>query len=244
MRIFIDGSSSAYGLHDTAGGWAGRLQTTMNERIRLKTEPSIDPFTIPPHCDVINSAQRARTIRSVRKWLPTVVHAYNSSRNIGVFLFNAETFRPLGSLESVVPPDEFSEELKLLLDNCEACAVEPIFLGTQDFNPSRTQPYKGISTQGHFLREDKDRYNLIVEEVVAASQGLGAVYIDVPGYFRKKFPNKEEYYELLASDGVHFRDRGHELIHDDLLLPVVDDKLRIGDNQTTLVEFLKTAQYT
>lgn len=225
-RIFIDGSSAAYGLHDTAGGWSGRLKTTMNERIRLKTEPTIDARTIPPHADVLNSALRGRTLPEVRKWLPTIVNAHNSSKNIGVFMFNADIFRPQGSSEPQVSPERFSQEVEYLLEDCVHLSMQPIFLGSTDFNEARTRPYIGTKSRGEFRLSDKEYYNDLIQKGIATIAAANAIYLDIPGYFEERFPSKDEYHNLLAGDGLHLRNLGHQLIHDDLLLPTIDTILQ------------------
>lgn len=221
-RIFIDGSSAAYGLHDTAGGWSGRLKTTMNERIRLKTEPTIDVRTIPPHADVINSALRGRTLPEVRRWLPTIIDANNSSKNIGIFMFNADIFRPEGSSEPQVSPQKFSQEVESLLEDCVQLSIRPIFLGSTDFNEACTRPYIGTKSRGEFRLSDKEHYNDLIQKGIATIATTDAIYLDVPGYFAEKFPLKEDYHDLLAGDGLHFRNLGHQLIHDEILLPTID----------------------
>lgn len=65
-----------------------------------------------------------------------------------------------------------------------------------------------------------------MKESALGASSLGAVYVDVAEYFKKEFSSIDEYHALLAADGLHFRNQGHELIHDNLLLPVIDDILQ------------------
>ena len=157
-RIFIFGSSSAFGYHDTLGGWSGRLKQTMSNRILRGERPAPN---------VINLAAPARLLSSIiERDVPFAGQEPNTGTKLGLFLVGpADSRTRQGETTPIIPPDYFKALLGELGDVCMRYAIHPMFVGASPINDRQTTPFE--DTGDTFRNETIREYDAMVARFAA-----------------------------------------------------------------------------
>jgi hypothetical protein len=202
-RVFVGGSSTAYGDGDTLnGGWAGRLKTGL-----------------PARHELVNLAVRGQTLPLLCRRLPGQLngYAYPSSNggpevymppSVGVFMVGKMDAMqlPTPKESEFIPdycaprptPEAFRQALGELLAICSDLSVEPIFVDPGRVNEEQIKQSFGGNP---FVENERIAlYGDIVRETVKGY----APFVNVPGLGN----------EHISSDGIHPNESGHLLIHD------------------------------
>lgn len=208
-RILIYGSSTTYGLHDTQGGWAGRVKSRLQSRYLNHERPVADVF---------NLASASRLFSSILDCMDTDIKVYGDGRPVvAAFMLGATDSRILkNQTEPVVKVPDFKASLARLAEICTRQMVSPVFVGLTPINDSLTHPFMGGDVYDSNLRRE---YDAIVED---HAQAVGAPFVPV---WDRLVAEQAAGNEILVDwEGLHMNAAGHTIVCD-AAFPVIDATL-------------------
>lgn len=202
--IFIFGDSIAHSSWDPEGGWAGRLNRFLMERV-ISDE---DQYFV-----TYNLGISGNTSSDILKRFDQEVAPRLREERRYIFIFAVginDAARPNGG-EKRTETEEFEKNLKSLANAARKYSNEIIFIGLTPVIESRTAPLAGSPRKLFYRNADINAYNDRIRDM-AASESL--LFINVAEALGDSF-------EAVLDDGLHPNSGGHqrmfERIRDELL---------------------------
>ncbi len=195
--IFIEGASTAFGMHDyERGGWAARLHLDL---MAANAANILDP-TI-----VVNRAVPGMTLPAIaRNVVPEMVRF----RRIGP----VTTILSVGMNEAKILPGEtkplisllqFQLELGKYATHARGLDIPTVYVGPQPIDIQRTVP----TSSGSILEDD------LLEEYASVMRET-AQETDMPFVDTRALLSGHDLSEVLDRDGYHPNSLGHAILHD------------------------------
>ena len=200
-KVFlIFGTSTTYGCWDSEGGWVQRFRYFIDQRVidsNYKKSDLVYNLGVSGDKtqDVLvrfESETKARLGHNRKKEIVIIFHVV-----INDTIYNES----LGKVE--VSPQEFKNNLKLLLDKAKKYSEQIIVVGSMPVD-KRADPMPWASGRS-YKNEYVAQYNEISGDV---SKTENVHFIEI----YKKFINSD--YSSLLADGVHMNDKGHEKLYE------------------------------
>lgn len=192
QSIAVVGASSVFGLMDTEGGFAGRLQTWHRQGNLDKNR--VYNLGIPG--DTTNDMlKRFDTEVSMRK--PDLILfslGSNDSSRIG---------NPEG--DAMVPLETYKENVRALIEKAKGYTEQVVFVSAYPINDEKTQPLPGNGN--YYLLENLKPY---VEATDQICEEMEIPSLDIFNMFLER-----NYLEYLDDDGLHCNPVGHEVIFEE-----------------------------
>jgi lysophospholipase L1-like esterase len=208
-RVFIDGSSTAYGLWGgQEGGWGERVK-----RAHMPDEPSPDGKR--PLWKVYNLASPHRTINEIVSQLPEFIENYRRDDNtlIAVVMVGQIESRYTGdSLQPDMPIEKFENSLRNLAAVALQQSVKLVLVGTTPVVEDKVKSVGHLAC--HYDMEQRTAYDSTISSI---SSEVDAPYVHImtPLLNEQKTGNI-----VMDVDGLHPNSNGHALIYD-LVHPVI-----------------------
>lgn len=209
-RVFIDGSSTAYGLwggHE--GGWGERVK-----RVHMPEAPNVDGKR--PLWKVYNLASPHRTINEIIEQLPGFIENYrrdDDSLIAVVMVGQIESRYSNHSAETDMPIDCFKYGLRKLAKIALGETIKLVLVGT---TPVIEEKAKSVGRLA--CRYDLEQRFVYDEAIRGIAAEVGAQYVHV---MAPLISAQMAGGLVMDEDGLHPNARGHELIYD-LVHPVVE----------------------
>lgn len=193
-NILVFGASTVHGAWDPeGGGWVGRLNRFLMERIQRETDPYFTVYNLGVNGDtssgLIRRFEQEAKARFVR-----------AESNVIVFSIGINDSVLLDDKEHYVTPEEFRQNISSLVSL--ARMFGPIvFVGLTRVEESKTTPIPW-QRRWYYRNNSIKAYDTILREV--STQGK-IPFIDLMPIFT------ENYYKLL-DDGLHPNAEGHQKV--------------------------------
>ncbi|MEK7558693.1 MAG: GDSL-type esterase/lipase family protein [Patescibacteria group bacterium] len=199
-HILIFGTSTTYGAWDSQGGWVARLRKYIDKN---QIESNFKNEIL-----IYNQGISGAKTEDILKTLEPEAQArlgHNRDNEIIIILhvgINDTIYNEdLGKVE--VSPDEFKNNLKLLLDKAKQYSEKIIIVGSMPVD-KRVDPMPWAPGRS-YRNEYVGKYNEILENV---SKEEKAYFVEV----FKKFIDTD--YSSFLTDGVHMNDEGHKKLYE------------------------------
>lgn len=202
-RIFIDGSSTAYGLWGGAeGGWA--------ERLKLAHMPDrTNPDGKRPLWKVYNLATPHRTINDIIEQLPHFIDNYRREDKVlvaVVMVGQIESRYSNASQEPDIPLRFFANNLRHLADLLGEKSCGLILTGTTPVVEEKTKAVGHLSCL--YNLEQRILYDEAIQDI---SSDLNISYVHL---MRPPRDAQKMNIEIMDADGLHPNAHGHRIIYD------------------------------
>lgn len=196
MRILIFGDSIVWGAWDTEGGWVARLRKTFSEQAIASGFEN--------YHSVYNLGISGNTTRDIlNRFEEEAKSRFEDGEKCIVFAVGVNDSQfDIETKESLVPTEEFKQNLLRLIGEAEKITPRILFIGLlpvedEKLNPMPWEPTHGYATD--YVR----RYEQIIKEV---AEGQGVQFIPLLDEFLEKD------FKGLLIDGIHPTNEGHSVI--------------------------------
>jgi hypothetical protein len=209
-RVFIDGSSTAYGLWGgREGGWGDRVK-----RAHMPDNP--DPDGKRPLWKVYNLATPHRDIADIMAQLPEFIKNYSRGDRAVVTVImvgQVESRYSDGSLETDMPLEKFKETLRKMASLAIKETQSLVLVGTTPVVEEKVRSVGRLACR--YDMEQRLAYDDAISEAATES---GAPYVHVMSTLRAA---QEAGEEVMDVDGLHPNGFGHTLLYN-LIHPIVE----------------------
>jgi len=213
MRIFVFGDSIAQGFYDTAGGWVGRIASTLHQK-------SLDNMV---HGDqgsafkVYNLGVSSDSTEGVLSRIKNEVEARRLSDDDELIIL------AIGINDSILTPDnkvlmdvyEFQTTYEKLIQAAQKLSTHVYCLGLTAVDEEKTSPWQYSSTDKQYRN---NRINLFEDSIKQSAFRLSVPFVPVHDEFLAQLSKGME----LLADGLHPNDSGHELIANTVITTVIN----------------------
>lgn len=195
-NILVFGASTTHGAWDSeGGGWVGRLNRFLMERVQRETDPYFTVYNLGINGDtsrgLLQRFEREAEVRFVK-----------AERNVVIFAIGINDAVRLDDREYQVPPEEFGLNIKSLVGVARKFG-KVILVGLTPVEETRTTPIPWGELRWYYRNEPLRAYNEMLKRI-AADEALP--FVDVLPAFTAGD------YSGLMDDGLHPNSKGHQKI--------------------------------
>jgi lysophospholipase L1-like esterase len=215
MRIFVFGDSIVHGFYDNAGGWVGRIASTLHQ----KTLDSIVQGDGSSYFEVFNLGVSGDTTEGVLSRIKQEVEARRLYAQEELIII------AVGINDSVLLSDNtvnmdvytFQTSYEKLINEALKLSSHVYCLGLTAVDEELTSPWSGSSTGKQWRN---NRINLFEDSIKQSATRLDVPFLPVHDEFLGKI---ETGHEFLA-DGLHPNDAGHEFLASTVISAILNNK--------------------
>jgi lysophospholipase L1-like esterase len=215
MRIFVFGDSIAQGFYDSAGGWVGRIASTLHQKSLdhiLKSDENsyFEVFNLGVSGDSTEgvSSRIEREVKSRRLYEQEELIIIAVGINDSILLADNTAHMEIY---------DFQNAYEKLLKEALKLSPHVYCLGLTAVDEELTSPWTGSSTGKQWRN---NRINLFEDSIKQSAARLSVNFIPI----HDKFLSLKDAGQELLADGLHPNEAGHELIANTIITTVINNK--------------------